>query len=559
MKSRLLAFFTGIFLASVVLPLQAADLMQVYYQAVHADPTFKKAEADWQSAEENLPIARAAYLPQLDITGDWEHQYSHVAPLTDLNSNGGNTNTFYLLTLTQPIFNLGTWKAIQSAGAGVKSATATFAAAEQDLMLRSSTAYFSVLQAYDQLRYTLARKRAVYQQLQQAEEQFKVGLIAITGVYDARSVYDQAAATAIADQNRLNDTVEQLRAITGKHYTHMKSITYVIPLVRPAPNNINAWVRVAEHQNYSLRAQDYSVIAARETIQEQKSGWMPQVNFVGTYTKREETTVGRLPAITTKGATAGLQLNFPLIQGGLVSAQTKQAEYNYLSASSQLLFLERQVISETRQAFLGVVTGIAQVKADAAAVASANNALEATKVGYGVGTRTMVDVLDDLTSLYQEQQRYTDDQYNYILDTINLKADAGTLKPHDLEIINSWLKKRVRLNLPRAAFGPTLKPEPVPPKSLQLGNKKKKTTHYFSKKKVKKTAKLKLTKAQVKHRMARLKRQMKQDDLNTAIFEKTKASKKIKKSYAPETYVQLPKPSNVKSAVWQLPAPRETV
>ena len=569
MKSRWLALFTGVFFASVALPLQAADLMEVYYQAVHADPTFKKAQADWQSAKENLPIARAGYLPQFNITGDWQRQYTHISPLTTVNANGTNTNSTYLLTLTQPIFNLVTWKAIKSAKASVKAATATYAAAAQDLMVRASTAYFSVLQAYDQLRYTLSRKRAVYQQLQQAEEQFKVGLIAITGVYDARSVYDGAAATAIGDQNRLNDAVENLRAITGRHYIYMKGIHYAIPLVRPTPNDINQWVRVAEHQNYSLRAQDYSVISARETIKQQAAGWMPQVNFVGSYTEDRDTKVGIFPTTTTEGATAGLQLNFPLFQGGLVSAQTRQAEFNYLAASSQLLFVERGVVSDTRKSFLGIVTGIAQVKADLAAVKSASNALEATKVGYEVGTRTMVDVLDDVTALYQQQQRYTDDQYRYIIDTIELKANAGTLKPQDLKIINSWLKKQVKLNLPLAAFGPKLQPIGPPPQVTL----KKKATPLMTR-----TGQLEQTANQIESRIVRLKKHVAMPVVHTKkkpvqkkqpVKQTVKLKKAIKQAEkqlqlpAPmqllRKQLQLPQPISTRPAMQKLPAPKKTV
>ena len=458
MKVRCFACLTGLCLASVTLPVQATDLMKVYYQALHSDPTFKRAEADWQSAKENLPIARSNLLPQFNVSGEFGRQNERITPSILRLANGTNTNYTYRLTLTQPLFNFADWKLVKSARASVKAALATYAAAEQDLMLRTATAYFSVLQAYDQLRYTLARKRAVYEQLKMAQERFKVGLIAITGVYNARSDYDQTAATAIGYQNRLNDAVERLREITGRHYMWMQAITQKIPLVTPMPNNINRWVRVAEHQNYSLRAQDFSVISARETIKQQAAGWMPQINFVGSYEQDVDTALDTLPDTKLETATADLTLNFPIIQGGLVSAQTRQARYNYLSASSQLQFVHRQVVSETRQSFLGVITGISKVKADFQATKSAQNALEATKAGREVGTRTMVNVLEDLTTVYLAQQRYTDDQYRYIIDTIELKADAGTLKVSDLATINNWLKRRVKLNLPKAAFGPKLQP-----------------------------------------------------------------------------------------------------
>lgn len=452
MKFKWLTVFTSIVLASVVTPLQAADLMDVYYQALHADPTFKKAEADWRSARENFPIALSSILPQFNATGNYNRKYSHETPIFVLDQNGTNHATQYALTLTQPIFNFAAWKAISSARASVKAATATYAAASQDLMLRTARAYFSVLQAYDQLGYTQARKRAVYEQLLTARERFKVGLIAITGVYDARSVYDRAAATAIADQNRLNDTVEELREITGRYYFRMKGIGRAIPLVKPKPNDINRWVRVAEEQNYSLISQNFNVVSTRERVKQEAAGWMPQVDLVGQFAETFDSRLPGFPKATTETGTYGASVNFPLIQGGLVTAQTRQARYNYLSASSERQFVHRSVVSETRQSFLGIITGIAKIKADLQAVKSAQNALEATKAGYEVGTRTMVDVLDDLTALYLEKQRYTDDQYRYIIDTIELKVNAGTLSVPDLEKINGWLSQFVKLKLPKDGY-----------------------------------------------------------------------------------------------------------
>jgi len=454
MKSRWFKCLAGLLLASVVVPVQAVNLMDVYYQAVHSDPTFKRAEADWQAAKEDLPIARSNLLPQFNILGNYEKQYKH-SPFRPLRiGNGRNYNYGYTLALTQPIFNFAAWKAIRSAKASVKAATATYAAAAQDLMVRTVRAYFAVLQSYDQLRYTVARKRAVHEQLLTAKERFKVGLIAITGVYDAQSVFDQTEATEIADQNRLNDSVEKLREITGRHYLRMVGIRRSVPLVKPIPNDINQWVRVAERQNYFLRAQDFSVRSALETVKQQAAGWLPQLDFVGEYAQNYNTSLPFVPKTRQETGVAGLRLNFPLVQGGLVSALTRQARYNYLSQSSQLQFVHRQVVSETRQSFLGVITGIRKIKADIQTIKSAQNALDATKAGYDVGTRTMSQVLDDLTALYLKQQQYSDDQYLYIVDTIELKSNAGTLSVSDIEKVNAWLTKHVKLNLPKGAYNP---------------------------------------------------------------------------------------------------------
>src|SRR3990167_8008315 len=181
---------------------RATNLMQVYRQAMKSDQIFAQAQSTWQSQKMNLPIARANYLPQVGLTGGGTRNYTRSVP-SALSSFSGSGNGYtwqynYALTATQPIFNMPAWDAIKSASASVKSATATYLAAQQSLMQRTATAYFDVLEAYDQLRYTIANKRAVWQQFVTAREQFRVGLIAVTDEYDAHSQYDQIFAPSPA-------------------------------------------------------------------------------------------------------------------------------------------------------------------------------------------------------------------------------------------------------------------------------------------------------------------------------------------------------------------------
>jgi len=556
MKSRWLKYLAGLLLVSVVLPLQAANLMDVYYEALHSDPTFKQAEADWQSAKEDLPIARSNLLPRFDIIGNYEKQYKHSPFLPLRVGNGRNYNYGYTLALTQPIFNFPAWNAIKGAKARVKAATATYAAAAQDLMVRTARAYFIVLQAYDQLRYTVARKRAVHEQLLTAKERFKVGLIAITGVYDAQSVYDQTEATKIADQNKLNDAVEKLREITGRHYYRLVGIRRSVPLVKPLPNDIGRWVQVAEHQNYSLRAQAFAVQAARETVKQQSAGWMPQLDFVGQYAQNYNTSLPFVPKTRQETGLAGLRVDFPLIQGGLVTAQTRQARYDYLSQSSQFQFVHRSVVSETRQSFLGVITGIKKIIADVQTIKSAQNALDATKAGYDVGTRTMVDVLDDLTALYLKQQQYSDDQYTYIVDTIELKANAGTLSAPDLEKINAWLTKRVKLNLPKAAYSKK-RQSFTEMKPLNLKLKRRRIAKVIKPKPLKKkTTSMHRQAKKQRIKMYKLKRRTKR----ISVKKPTRLLQPIPppQAFSQERSLLLPKPRRMTPQLMRIPAPKNT-
>nr|WP_304985883.1 TolC family outer membrane protein [Coxiella-like endosymbiont] len=450
--------------------LYADNLIQVYCQALEKDPTFLKAHAGWLSVQQDLPIAMSGtgapgsgLFPYVTITGSLTrtHQRISLGPTTTNSANSASgyfNQNGYLVTLTQPIFNYATWKSISRAHLTVKAATATYIAAAQDLMFRTAQAYFNVLNAYDQLQFILAQKESFLHQLITTEEKFKVGLIAITGVYDAQASYDQAVAQEIQDRNNLANQLENLRAITGRGYRSLAGLKKTIPLVIPYPRNINAWTIIAERQSYSIQSKLYTMLAQRELVKQTAAGWYPALTGVITHGTNQQgfppSLSGPTPAAeagfintTTTTMSGGLNLNFPIFQGGYVIHSTRQEEYNYLSASQQLNLSHRQVVQQTRQAYLGVDSGISKIKADEQAIVSAQNKLEATQAGYVVGTRTIVNVLDAVTNLYQAQQQWASDRYAYIINIISLKQQAGTLCPQDLLEINSWLGKSLKFDV----------------------------------------------------------------------------------------------------------------
>lgn len=459
MNKKILACVSVLIGIVTVLPTYAADLMQVYRRALVSDPTFKKAQADWLSAKENLPIAMtgngtpgSGLFPYLDFSGNINRTYQEQTIAGTVTGSGYYNGNAYLLTLTQPIFNYQTWKSISSARYSVKAATATYLAAAQDLMFRVAEAYFNVLSANDQLRYTLSQKQAFLRQLITAEQKFKVGLIAITGVYDAQASYDRSVADEIKDRNNLANQIENLRAITSIQYKRLKGLRKSIPLVIPRPSNIEEWVQIADKQNYTIKSDLYLMLAAHEIIKENAAARYPTLNASASYgavtsgvlsgiNRAAPNSGGGVSTVITTLGTVQLGLDFPIFQGGHVFATTKQAEYNYLSSSDQLEFQHRTVMNQTRQAFLGVQSGISQIQADVQAIKSARNKLEATQAGYVVGTRTMVDVLNAVTALTQAQQAWADDRYSYVISIITLKQQAGTLSPQDLAGINAWLHK----------------------------------------------------------------------------------------------------------------------
>lgn len=471
-KRCLIASF-GVCLSLAMSAVQADDLMQVYDQAVHNDPTFKQAQSTWWATKQALPIAVSAYLPQVEVTDVLERQYSKSRPAGT--SDGYVTQNVMTVTATQAIFDFSVWTNIAEQSANVKSATATYLASIQTLMANTATAYFNVLAAYDKLRFTIANKKAVLRQLVTAEQKFKVGLIAITGVYDAQARYDSANADEISDRNNLYNQLENLRAITGQHYLSLMGINVQVPLVTPAPDNINTWVDTAIHQNYTLQSDNYSAIAAHRAIlnvalgngtSSGAGGYMPTVDATASWSRTNNFNyTNPVPGTSnswTNAADVGLSLDWDPFSGGATYYSTKQARYQYLTALGVLEADHRNVINQTRQSFLGIKSSISRIRADKQSIISARNALKATEAGYTVGTRTMVDVLNDLTQVYRNENQYMDDQYAYINSIISLKQQAGTLSVKDLQQLNSWLKKNIKFPLPKSYYGRNTVAEDTP-------------------------------------------------------------------------------------------------
>jgi outer membrane protein len=440
-------------MASLVVSSSAfgADLIDVYHQALKSDPTFKAAEAQYLAAREAFPISQANLLPLINLTASIQRQYINGVeqfvniPGVNFENTFYNTQTQYNLSVTQPVFNYSNWMAVRNAINSVKAAQATYFAAAQDLMMRVATAYFNVLQAYDNLVTVQAQKKSLGRQLDQTIQQFKVGLIAITGVEQTKASYDSIVAQEIFAKNQIADNLEVLRTITGVMYSNLKGIKgNSVPLVSPYPEEVNRWVEVATRQNYTLLAANYTALASRENIREVAGQHLPAINATANYAYDGETNFdGNGNSKNQNIAAVGLTFSMPVYTGGLISAETRQASQQYAQASANRELSFRTTASQTRQSYLGVISGVSRVRADLQAVYSSNSALQATQAGYNVGTQTIVDVLTQQTAVFNSRLTLTTDQYAYLISTLTLKEDAGTLSQDDLAIINCWLRRTI--------------------------------------------------------------------------------------------------------------------
>ena len=312
-----------------------------------------------------------------------------------------------------------------------------FAAAEQDLIVRTAQAYFDILSAQESLEFANAETAAIGRQLEQAKQRFDVGLIAITAVHEAQAAYDQSRADLIQAENDLDNAREALYEITKSKLNRLAALDKNLVLSRPVPDNIEQWGSKALDQNLSVKAAEKATAIARSNVKVKQSGHLPSLDLVGSHSRNRY--VDSLSS-DTNNSSIGIQLTVPLFAGGAVNSQTRQARYD-LEASQENLDKERRsVIRQVRDAYRGVLASISSVKALKASTVSTRSALEATEAGYEVGTRTIVDVLNSQRDLYRSLKNYANVRYNYIMSGLRLKQAAGTVSEQDLKQITAWLR-----------------------------------------------------------------------------------------------------------------------
>lgn len=422
----------------------ASDLIDIYRHALENDPTFKAAYSTFMANSEAIPQARAALLPQLTIGAQAGRNvlYVDAGGINGLNGQQTYNTNGWSVRASQAVFNYVSWAKVQQAKASVKAAHATFNNAAQNLILRTAKAYLDVLFSRDTLNFSEAKKRANKRQLEQAQQRFNVGLDAITSVYEAKAAYDQSVAEVISAKNNQINQNENLRKLTNHVYDDLSPLRdSKIPLIKPEPDNVEEWVAAGLKQNYSLFAAKYSLQAARENIKAQAAGGWPTLALQGNSVQTHNDGVGSNFFVPSNQmlSNVALALNFPVFQGGLVQANTRQAQFNFQTSGEQLEQAYRDVVVNSHIAFNTIVDGISKVKADRQTIISRQNSLESTDAQFQVGTRTMVDVVTAQQRLFEAQEELASDQYKLIGSILNLKYLAGSLNVNDLEEINSWL------------------------------------------------------------------------------------------------------------------------
>jgi outer membrane protein len=450
----------------------AKDLVGVYEDALKSDPQIRQADANRLASREARPQAWAALLPQisgaLSRTQDKQDgsqgntDLATGAPAPGSEAFGLNsTSKAWSLNLRENLFSWSNWMAVKQADIQVVQAEATYQAAQQNLILRVAQAYFNVLSALDGLEANQASLEAISRQLDQADKRFEVGLIAITDVQEARAARDTAAAAVIAAKRTLATAGDQLSEITGQKYDSLNKPGDDMPLNTPQPANEDEWVTVSLEQNVSLLSSRLASDIARENVKIAFGGHLPTLDVIASKSRTTQDQTESLPSLgppfsqntAVNDRQYTLQITVPLFSGGLTQSKVRQSQYLWIAAKEQVVQTSRATERQARDAYLGVISGIARVRALRQALESSQTALKATEAGYEVGTRTAVDVLNSRRILVQAQTDYAVSRYDYIVSVIQLRLAAGNLSRTDVAEVNKWL----------AVSAPTVPAQPIEP------------------------------------------------------------------------------------------------
>ena len=432
-------------------PTAAVNLADAYADAKRNDPVLSAAQAGYQARRQLVPQARASLLPRLNLSGSTSKNKRSfpVPPMLDVNPASPTfgqvvdipdqiyNEHVWQMQLNQPIVNLSAWHDLRSAASTVAAAESGLKATDQDLIVRVVRSYLNVLRAQDRLEASHAQETAVKRQLEQVQQRFEVGLVAITDVLEAQAAYDNSAVARIQAEGDLHVFFEILETVSGTHYESLDRISDSLPIVNPNPQDEEQWVATALETNHNILAAKAQLQAANRTLAARRAGHWPTIDGAVTHNRFA---TGGLSFLGDKieTTTYALTFNLPIYQGGFTHAKAKEARYLAEQARQELLNQQLTVTRDTRNLFAAVATDVVRVGARLKAIASSQSALEATETGYEVGTRNIVDVLLAQQRLYASQFDYADSRYNYVTDLMLLKQAAGGLAETDLMEVNQF-------------------------------------------------------------------------------------------------------------------------
>ncbi len=444
------------------------DLLTLYREALANDAVLASARALQLATQEQVPQARAALLPSLSANARADYNL-YRSTTTELGVSGSSNYGVYGggLDLTVPLYRPQNWTALDQAKLTVVQSEAQLAQSQQDLALRVANAYFNVLAARDQLIALVAAKQATGEQLQQARREFEVGTKTIIDTNEAQARFDQIAAQEQVALGTLLVRRSELQVIIAREPDTLAPLRERPNLNAPLPKDINVWMRAAEDGSYSVQiARSGYEIATRE-IQRQRDAYKPTIDLVSGYNinKFNGTQSSDLNPRINSGS-VGVLLNVPIYTGGLIQSRVREALALQERSNFDLESARRTAANAARDAYTGVNFGLAQVSALESAEVSARTQLESTQLGYEVGVRIQLDVLNATTQLVQTQRDLKRARYDVLLAGLRLKAAAGTLGDEDMAAVNALLDPAEPITVPEIPAVNVRSPQRTSPPSL---------------------------------------------------------------------------------------------
>lgn len=434
--------FTG----ALTWPAQAQSLVELYDAARGFDASYQSARSQYDANQYRAEQARAGLLPQAGLALGVTRTQSD-ATFGPISIERYLTNQNLSLIASQPLYRPANTVLWQQSRKQLDVVRELLSAAEQDLQLRVSQAYFDVLGAQDSLAFVQAQKSAVAEQLAAAKRNFEVGTSTITDTREAQARFDLVIAQEIAAENDLRVKKAALDQIVGKPDTTPKPLALPTALPALLPDNMSTWVQLSEDNNPTVRQSRSALEVARLETERAKAGHKPTLDLTAAYTINRSpngsisTTASNQFGTRIDNTTVGLQFNMPLFAGFATQNRLRETLSLENKAQSDLDAAKRIVAQATRTAFLGVQSGLGQVKALQAAEASSQSALDANQLGYQVGVRINIDVLNAQSQLFQTKRDLAQARYNVLLGGLRLRQAAGTLTEQDLNNINALLVK----------------------------------------------------------------------------------------------------------------------
>ena len=429
----------------------ATDLSTIYEQAASNDAQIAAARATREANGYNVAIARGAILPQAQASysttkykADGESasvvEFINTGSATPRSYDSEYTGQQFQITASQTLFNLNSWYTYQAARSADSGYAAQLQLSEQELLLRTAQAYFDVLRAAENLATAEAEEKAVKRSLEQTQQRYEVGLIAITDVQEAQATYDLTNVNLLTMQANLDVSYEALEALTGQRYDDISPLKSDVIMAMPVPAAVSEWVDSGLNKYAGIVMAQSAKESARLQRNATRANHLPTVSLQASYTLGDSAPSYTSYPTDANSRTIGLNISVPLLAGGSMYAQSMQSASNLAVADYQLESQRRTVKQNVRSLYRQLQTAVQNIDARRQSITSAETALKATQTGYEVGTRNIVEVLDAQRQLFSAQSLYANARFDYIINLLNLKFYAGTLNENDIMVLNSWLQ-----------------------------------------------------------------------------------------------------------------------